>query len=118
MKLSGVMILPGLVAHPEQQLVVQARLVALQRPDRLPVQVEAALLERGVDARRPLHLAAAAHQVDVVLLEAVDAVAALLLGGLAGAVGGRQHRGHVLVLRRDRHDADAGAEAEGALLPR
>src|SRR5690606_27773637 len=65
----------------------------------------------------PLHLAATAHQIDVVLLETVDAIAAGFLRRGAGAVGRRQDRGHILVLRRDRHDADTRAETEGALFP-
>ena len=39
------------------------------------------------------------------------------LAACAGAVGGREDRGHVLVVGGDRHHADAGAEAEHALLP-
>ena len=42
----------------------------------MPEQLEAAFLERGVDARGPLHLAPPAHELDVVLFEAVNAVAA------------------------------------------
>ncbi len=90
----------------------------LQRQDRHAEQLEAALVQRGVDARGPLHLAAAAHQLDVVFREAVHAVAALLLGGGAGAVGRGQHRRHVLVVGGDRHHADARAEPEHAIVPR
>ena len=62
----------------------------LQRLDGLPEQLEAVILQRIVDARRPLLLAAAALQVDVVLFEAVNTVAAGFLGGGTGAVGGAQ----------------------------
>ena len=89
----------------------------LQRHDRLAVQFEAVFLERIVDTRCPLHLAAPAHQVDVVFLEAVDAVTAGFLGGGAGAVRSAQQVGNVLVVGRNRHDADADAEAEGAIVP-
>ena len=109
--------LAGLVAHAQQQLVVRAGFGRLQRQDGLPEQLETALLQRIVDARRPLHFAAPAHQIDVVFLEAVDAIAARFLGGLAGAVRGAQHRCDVGVVRGNRHDADARAQAEGALLP-
>ena len=89
----------------------------LQRQDDLAEDLEAPVFERVVDARGPLHLAPAPHQVDVVFLEAVDAVAAVFLGRRTSAVRGGQQRGHVLVLRRDRHHADARAEPERALLP-
>ena len=83
-----------------------ARVLDLQREDRHAEELEARLLEGIVDARRPLHLAAAAHEVDVVLFEAVDPVAARFLGGAAGGVRRGKHRGDVLVLGGDRHDAD------------
>ena len=117
MNWSGRHDLAALVAHAQQQLEVLARVLLLQRQDGHAEQLEARFLERVVDARGPLHLAAAAHQVDVVFLEAVHAVAAGLLRGAAGGVGGGQHRGDVLVVGRDRHDADRAAEAEGAVLP-
>ena len=117
MKLSGETILPFSSFIRSSSSKCVPGIGALQRLDRHAEQLEARLLERVVDARRPLHLAAAAHQVDVVLLEAVDAVAPRLLRRLAGAVGGRQQRRHVLGLARERHDADAAAEPEGALLP-
>src|SRR6202022_3221398 len=106
-----------LVAHAQQQLVMRTRLRNLQRQNGLAEDLEPALLQRIVDARGPLHLAAAAHQIDVVFLEAVHAVAAGFLGRLAGAVGGREYRGHIGILGGDRHDADARSQAERALLP-
>src|SRR5580658_3622167 len=108
---------PALVLHAQQQLVVCADLDALQWLDRHAVELEASLLERRVDARRPLHLASPPHQLDVVLGEAVDAVAAAFLGGGTGAVRGREDRSDVLVIGGDRHHADAGAEAEHPVLP-
>jgi hypothetical protein len=39
-------------------------------------ELEPPLFERRIDARGPLHLAAAAHELDIVLREAVHAVAA------------------------------------------
>src|SRR5690606_13079924 len=68
-------------------------------------------------ARRPLHLAPTAHEIDVVLLEAVDAVAARFLRRCAGAIRGGQQRGDVLVLGRDRYDADTRAQTERPLFP-
>src|SRR6516225_5534109 len=107
----------GLVLEAQQQLVVRTALGALQRLDRHAEELETALLQRGVDARRPLHLAPPPHELDVVLGEAVDAVTAALLGGGTGGVGCRKDRGHVLVVSSDRHDADARAEAEHPVLP-
>ncbi len=105
------------IAHAQQQFVVRAGLGALQRLDRHAIQLEAALFQRRVDARGPLHLAPAAHELDVVLGEAVHAVAAAFLGRGAGAVGGRDDRRHVLVVGSDRHHADRRAETEHAIFP-
>ena len=81
----------ALVAQAQQQLVVLPSLDTLQRLDLHAEQLETPFLERGIDARGPLHLAAAAHELDVVLGEAVDAVTAAFLGGSAGAVGSGKH---------------------------
>ena len=96
---------------------MRARFRLLQRLNRHAEQLEAAFLERGVDARGPLHLAAAAHELNVILGETVHTIAALLLGGLAGAVGRRDDRRHVFVVGRNRHHTDAGAEPKYPLLP-
>src|SRR5690606_7531664 len=89
----------------------------LQRLNRLPKQLEAPLLEGVADARRPLHLLAALHQIEIVLLVAVDAVAAGVLRRRARAVRRRQQRGDVVRAGGDRHDADARAEPERAIVP-
>src|SRR5215472_3173590 len=107
----------GLVLEAQQQLVVRTALGALQRLDRHAEQLETSLFQSRVDARRPLHLAPPPHELDVVLGEAVDAVAAALLRRGAGGIGRREDRGHVLVIGGDRHDADAGTEAEHPVLP-
>src|SRR5690606_21046091 len=77
------------VSHAQQQLVVQTLMRLLQGLNDLPEDLEAIVLERIVDARRPLHFAAPTHEIDVVLLEAVDAVAPRFLRGRASAIGGR-----------------------------
>src|SRR5579862_4191888 len=107
----------GLVLETQQQLVVRAALGSLQRLYCHAEQLEATFLERSVDARRPLHLLAPPHELDVVLGKAVHAVAAILLGRRAGTVCGREHAGDVLVVGRDRHDPDARAETKNAILP-
>src|SRR5580704_19061246 len=89
----------------------------LQRHDWHPKELEAAFFQRRVDAGGPLHLAPAAHQLDVVLGETVDAIAPELLGGGAGAVGSRDDRGDIFIVGRDRYHADAGTEAEHTLFP-
>ena len=45
-------------------------------------------------------LAAPAHEVDIVFLEAVDAVASGFLRGGAGAVGGAQQCRNVFIVQR------------------
>ena len=77
-----------LVAHAQENLVVSALLLCLQRHDGLAEQLEAIFLERVVDAGCPLHLAAPAHQVDVVLLPGLDPVPARLLRGGGALLGG------------------------------
>src|SRR5262249_62144879 len=44
-------------------------------------------------------------------------VAAAFLGRGTGRIGRRENRGHILVVRSDRHDADTRAEAEDPVLP-
>ena len=55
------------------------------RHDGLEEQLEAVLLGGARDARHPVHLAMAVR--DAVRLVDVDAVAAVVLGGVAGDVG-------------------------------
>src|SRR6185312_9678567 len=107
----------GFILQTQQQLVVRTGLDPLQRLNRHPEELEPPLLQRRVDARGPLHLAPPAHELDVVLGKTVYAVAAAFLRRLAGAVGCRQNRRHVLVVRRNRYHANAGAETEYAILP-
>src|SRR6185437_2101807 len=106
-----------LILQAKQQLVVRAEVDPLQGLDGHAVDLETAFLQCGVDTRGPLHLAAAPHQLHVVLSEAVNAIAAAFLRCGTGAVCSRKNRGYVLVVRRDRDDADARAQAEYAVFP-
>ena len=90
----------------------------LQRLYRLSKELEPVLVERVADPRRPLHLLAAFHQVDVVFLIAVDAIAACILGRSTRAVGRRQKRGNIVRAWRDWDDTHARAEPERAFVSR
>ena len=92
-------------------------LFRLQRLDGLSEQLKPVVLERVIDSRRPLHLAAAAHQVDIVFLVAVDAVSAGFLGRCAGAVRCAEHPGNVFIIRSYRYDTDTDAQPETAVIP-
>ena len=107
-----------LVDHADEDLA-QRRLgaVAVERMDALPVEAEAVLGERLVDAVDPLHLAVALGEGGVVRLVLVHPVAAALLGDVAGGVGGGEHLGHVAAVGGDRHQADRDADLEDPLLP-
>ena len=109
--------LAGFIAHAQQDLVVQTLFVVLQRPDHLPVDIEAAFLERRVDARGPLHLAPAAHEIDVILFERVHTIATEFLRRLARTLGGGHQRSDVAGIGRDRHDADRRTEPERPVFP-
>ena len=100
----------------DQHLEVFAAGLA-QADDGLRVQAEVLLLERFVQARYPLHLAEPARQPLVGVAVHVHAVAAALLGQVAGLVGCHQELGHRLAVARDLDHADGDAELEGALLP-
>src|SRR5688572_25890674 len=89
----------------------------LQRLDRLAEQLEAVLVERITDACGPLHLLAPLHQVDVVFLIVVDAIATRILRRRTRAIRGREQRSDVFGLRSDRHRAYAHAEPERAFVP-
>ena len=64
-----------------------------------------------------MHFAAAPHEIDIVFLKAMDAIAPGLFGRGARAVGRAQDTGDVIVLERDRNDTDAAAEPERTIIP-
>ncbi|MNN09301.1 hypothetical protein D3C81_1221790 [compost metagenome] len=88
-----------------------------QRIDRLRVEAEAVFLHGQADALHPGHLAEALRQFGVVGAEQLDAVAALLLGHVAGHVGAAQRLLHRLQPGGDMHHADAGGDLERAAVP-
>ena len=79
-----------------------------QRADRLGSELEATLLGGARDLRDPFHLAMPLFAVAA--LVDLDAVAALVLGRIAGDVGGAEQRRDALGIRRDLDDADARAD--------
>jgi hypothetical protein len=109
--------LAAVFAQPYQQLAGrrQLRRLAAGGDDRLEVQFQATLVHRPGDATDPVHLAVTAG--DFAGVVQVHAVAAGILGGVAGYVGGAEQAGDAVGLRGDLDHADAGADAAGGLLP-
>lgn len=107
-----------LVAQPQQHLEMQAPLaVGLQRCNALGVQAKALLLQRHAYACHPFHLADVASVLAIVAAVDVDAVAAALLGAVAGHVGHAQQVLGRLDLAADVHQADAQPRAQHLLAP-
>ena len=82
--------------------------------DVLRIEHEAILVERLLQAADPLHLAVPHRELAVVRMVDLHAVAALLLGHVAGGVGRAQDLGQreQPVLDVDQPDADADAERQ------
>ena len=109
---------PVLLDHAQQHLEIEPRgSLGRERLDLLREEPEAVLLQGLLDARHPAHLAVAADEGGVVLPVDLDAVAPLVLGRVAGVVGGREEVGHGAQLAGDRHQAEAGAHGEGRVPP-
>ena len=85
--------------------------------DVLRVEHEPVLVERLLQLLDPLHLALALGQLVVLGVVDLDAVAALVLGHVAGGVGGAQHLGQAEQAVLDVHQADAHADAEAPVRP-
>jgi hypothetical protein len=105
------------VAHA-QQLAVQPELGAAQRHDALGVQREAVVVQGALDAAGPVGIAVPVPRRMVRLEPGVHAVAPGLLRGIAARVGGLPQRGGIGPFGVYRHQADARAEAEAALVVR
>ncbi len=104
--------------HAQQHLEEDAAPGAgAQRVDALAEEPEAVLLQGLADAQHPVHFAVAADEGGVVFLVDLDAVAPLLLGHVAGMVGGGQQVGDRLEIAGDRHQADARRDGKGFVLP-
>ena len=110
---------PGIVAHAHQQLVVRqfariraraARIGCASRNRRFSAS---ARLARATQSRSVRCRAVRGR----VLLVHDDAIAAAVLGRVAGGVGGAHHLRHALEVRVDDHDADADAEVEDVRAP-
>ncbi len=112
--------LPVRAAHPQQQLEAARRRAAaavVHRADLLRDQHELVAVQGGLQPLHPVHLAPALLQLRIVGLVKVHAVTAVLLGGIAGLVGGRQGIGHRAHVAAQRHHADAGGDGKRALAP-
>lgn len=107
-----------LVAQPQQHLEMQAALaIGLQRCNALCVQAKALLLQRRAYARDPFHLADVAGVFAVVAAVDIDAVAAALLGAVAGHVGHAQQVLGRLDLAADVDQSNAQSCAQHLLAP-
>ncbi len=97
-----------LILHAQQQLVVRARaLGSRERQDQLRIQVQPPLLDGVAQLVGDADVGEAAHDAAVALLIDLDAVAAAILGGLAGGLGGGEHVRQLIRGRQRRHaDAD------------
>src|SRR4029079_11746681 len=108
------------VLPPQQHLAAHALLAGGRRGERhdgLEDEAEPPLLEPGEQRRELTELDVPPELLGIPFAIDLDAVAPLVLGGVASRVGAGEQRGGVRCLRRDGDDADAGAELEDAALP-
>ena len=108
-------LLPDHAQQDFQMLVVPG--LEVQGPVGLVVEHEAVFREGRVDPRHPARFAAPGGQIHVAGLVDADAIAALFLGPIAGAIGFRDNLGDVEVIRRDGRQADAGPDREAFRFP-
>jgi hypothetical protein len=107
------------VAHAQENLHVSLALgTGLNRHHPLPEQLEAAVLHRVIEPRRPIELLTAQARVLLALLVDLHAVAAAVLRQVAGAVGARQGRVRVHRAVAERGHAGARADLEEPPVPR
>ena len=107
----GVTSTPGLVAQAQHELEMLALVrVGADGHDRLVKQLESAFVAGARQLRDPVHFAMPLRHV--VRLVQLHAVAALILGRVAGDVGGAHHVGDGRGLAGDLDDADADADRE------
>ena len=87
-----------------------------QRQDALRMQLEAAVVERAFDARGPLQLSLARLHLGVAVEPHMHPVAAGLLGGITGSISGLLEGRGAGPAPIQRHQADAGADAEAPVV--
>ena len=90
---------------------------SLKRQNSLAKQLESIVFESIIDTGRPLHLAAAAHEINIVFLEAVDTVTTSLLGRSTRTVRGAQQCGDVFVVGGNGYNADTDTKTKITLFP-
>ncbi|MNT39375.1 hypothetical protein D3C72_1756160 [compost metagenome] len=108
-------------AHAQQDLAVQPGARAARRRaqarDGLAKQLKPVVLQRMLDPADPFHHAVALRQGGVVVGVDVDAVAAAVLGHVAGAVGSLQQGAHAFGGGIEHHCTNAHTHAEHVLAP-
>ena len=107
--------LAAVADHAQQQLEARPPVVAAQWQDRLRIQPEAVVGERVAQLAHHQDVGVAADDALVGILEHLDAIAAAVLGGLAGDLGGRKRMRERMVGDADGSHADADAHLEGSL---
>src|SRR5437660_115108 len=104
-----------IVPQAHRELMEARRGCGSDRHDGLEEQLQAVFLHGARNARNPTHLAMAVG--DAVRLVYVNAIAALVLRGIAGDIRRAHHARDALGLRVDMHDTDAGPDRQRARSP-
>ena len=104
--------LPGLVGHAQQQLELRAGRRAVQGHDGLRFETEAILRQREAQRADQGHVRVAAHDALVAVLVGLDAVAAAILGRLAGDLRRSERMGQRMLALDDARDAEAGRDLD------
>jgi hypothetical protein len=107
-----------LVDQAQQDLdVAPIGTVRSERQIGLEVQSQALVFQRTRQARCPAHLVAALRHVGIAAVEHAHAIAALLLGGIAGAVSSTEDVRATACAGVNGCQANAGTGGEGLALP-
>src|SRR5580658_1563051 len=111
-------ILPGFVLEPHEHFHRGPRaVISERRDDDLLIELEAVLLERALQFLQPLDLAGVTRQRLIARRVHNHAPGSLLLGDIAGRVGGREQLLDRATLARDLDEPDRHADVEDLVLP-
>ena len=105
----------AIAQHADQQLEARAAVVAAQRQNGLRIETEAVVAERIAQLADHQDVGVAPDDALIGILEHFDAIAAAILGRLAGDLRGRQCVRQRVVGAADRRDAETHGHFEGAL---
>ena len=83
-----------------------------ERQDHLRFEPQAILGERGAHVGGDVDVGEAANDADVVFLEGLEAIAAAVLGRLAGGLGFGERAAEIAVAAAERRDAEADRQPE------